>query len=48
MKGYDNPKGLFEKLTAVQVKYAGNPMATISESDLVTQAIQALPAEYTS
>ena len=48
MKSYENPKGLFEKLTAVQVKYTGNPMVTISESDLVTQAIQALPAEYTS
>ena len=48
MKKDDNPKGLFEKLVAVQFKYAGNKQARISEEDIVTQAIQALPAMYNS
>jgi gag-polypeptide of LTR copia-type len=48
MKKDENPKILFEKLVAVQFKYAGNLQANITEDDLVTQAIQALPAVYNS
>jgi hypothetical protein len=48
MKKDKNPKILFEKLVAVQFKYAGNRQANILEDDLVTQAIQALPAVYNS
>ena len=44
----DNPTLLFEKLVGVQFKYQGNAQAVISENDLITQAIQALPTEYTS
>jgi predicted SnoaL-like aldol condensation-catalyzing enzyme len=35
---------LFDRLIAVQFKYAGNRHAEISNDDVVTQAIQALPA----
>jgi Zinc knuckle len=44
----ENPKVLFEKLVAVKFKYAGNRQANITESDIVTQAIQALPLLYNS
>jgi hypothetical protein len=46
MKKDDNPKALFEQLIAVQYKYAGNAQARISEDELVTQAVQALPTIY--
>jgi malonyl CoA-acyl carrier protein transacylase len=39
-------KMLFDQLIAVQFKYAGNHRAEISDDDVVTQAIQALPAMY--
>jgi gag-polypeptide of LTR copia-type len=48
MKKEDNPKNLFEQLESVQFKYAGNAQARISEGDLVTQAVQALPSMYNS
>jgi hypothetical protein len=48
MKKDDNPKALFERLTAVQFKYAGNPQTQISEDELVAQAVQALPTLYNS
>lgn len=44
----DNPKLLFEKLVGVKFKHEGNQQANITESDLITQAIQALPSMYTS
>jgi gag-polypeptide of LTR copia-type len=44
MKKDEDPKVLFEKLTAVQF----NVRANITEDDLVTQAVQALPAIYNS
>jgi hypothetical protein len=44
----ENPKVLFEKLVAVKFKYAGNRQANITESDIVAQAIQALPSLYNS
>jgi hypothetical protein len=43
-----HPKLLFEQLMGVQLKYAGNVQAQVVEGDLVTQAIQALPAMYNS
>jgi hypothetical protein len=39
-------QGFFNLLIAVQFKYAGNCRAEISDDDMVTQAIQALPAMY--
>jgi hypothetical protein len=48
MKKDDNPKVLFERLIAVQYKYAGNAQACISEDEMVTQAVQALPTMYNS
>jgi hypothetical protein len=48
MKKDDNPKALFEQLIAIQYKYAGNAQAQISEDELVTQAVQALPTIYNS
>jgi hypothetical protein len=44
----DNPKVLFERLIAVQYKYAGNAQAQISDDEMVTQAVQALPTMYNS
>jgi hypothetical protein len=44
----EHPKILFEQLMGVQLKYAGNVQAQVVEGDLVTQAIQALPAMYNS
>jgi hypothetical protein len=35
-------------MTAVLFKYQGNAQATITEDDLVAQAVQALPAIYNS
>jgi hypothetical protein len=46
MKKDENPKVLFDRLIAVQFKYAGNRRSEISDDDVVTQAIQALPAMY--
>jgi hypothetical protein len=48
MKKDDNPKALFERLTAIQFKYAGNPQTRISEDELVAQAVQALLTLYSS
>jgi Zinc knuckle len=48
MKKDENPKVLFDQLIAAQFKYAGNRRAEISDDDVVTQAIQALPAMYNS
>jgi gag-polypeptide of LTR copia-type len=48
MNKEDNPKGLFTKLVAVKYKYSGNRQANITESDIVTQAIQVLPSMYNS
>jgi LmbE family N-acetylglucosaminyl deacetylase len=48
MKKDDNPKVLFERLIAVQYKYAGNAQAQISDDEMVTQAVQALPTMYNS
>jgi gag-polypeptide of LTR copia-type len=48
MKKDEDPKVLFKKLTAVQFKYQGNVRANITKDDLVTQAVQALPAIYNS
>jgi hypothetical protein len=48
LKKDENPKGLFEKLTAVQSKYHGNAQANVTEDDLVAQAVQAVPAVYNS
>jgi gag-polypeptide of LTR copia-type len=48
MKKDEDPKVLFDRLTAVQFKYQGNVRANITEDDLVTQAVQALPAIYNS
>jgi hypothetical protein len=47
MKKEDNPKLLFEKLVVVQFKHEDNQQANITENDLITQAIQALPSGYT-
>lgn len=47
MKKDDHPKVLLEKLIKVQFKYAGVKQASISDDELVIQAIQALPASYT-
>jgi hypothetical protein len=48
MKKDENPKDLFEKLTAVQFKYQWNAQANITDDDLVAQAVQAIPAIYNS
>jgi hypothetical protein len=48
MKKDENPKVLFEKLTAVLFKYQGNAQANITEDDLYAQAVQALPGIYNS
>jgi hypothetical protein len=44
----DDPKLIFEKLVGVQFKHRDNPEVQITERDLVTRAIQALPIDYTS
>jgi hypothetical protein len=46
LKKDENPKVLFERLTAVQFKYHGNAQANVTEDDLVAQAVQALPTVY--
>jgi hypothetical protein len=48
MEKGDNPKFLFEKLVSVKFKHQNNPQATVTDNDLITQAIQALPPGYTS
>lgn len=46
MKWDENPKNLFQKLVTVQFKYQGNAQVRISNDELVTQAVQALPSMY--
>jgi hypothetical protein len=48
MKKDENPTLLFEPLMAVQFKYQGDVQANVTEDDLVSQAVQALPTVYNS
>jgi hypothetical protein len=48
LKQDENPKVLFERLTAVQFKYHNNAQANVTEDDLVAQEVQALPVVFNS